>query len=405
MKTTQFLFYLLLLIGALNTTHNAVYNQCILYINQDLLGSQYQLKLTLSVYFCAIFFVRCLVGTVADRYSAKKCLFIALCVALIGHILACISTNMPMFIVARFIQGLGLGGGQVLGLVILMQLFTFKGRASIIATEQVFFSLASICLPLMGHAFSTCLSWRLIYTTYIGIALFSLLYFLIFQPKEATVELPSAINRTPTSSTQKSLFSNWQFIIPTFMACFSISSYILWGSYFSLLVHHYNIDLRYLLMYQLLPIIPYFTCSLLFKKWTTYLSQKQIYKRIFFCQLCAFLGIILLFCWNKTSTSFKFLLLIPILLHNVAGSFFRPLMQEKALNAVPNNRIGTASSFISICQVGVNAFFSIVINCTTCFLPTFVSIQSFIMLITVLYAFKQYIFYRKPKIQDLKLAR
>ena len=179
------------------------------------------------------------------------------------------------------------------------------------------------------------------------------------------------------------------------MACFSISGYILWGSYFSLLIHHYNIDLRYLLMYQLLPIIPYFTCSLLFKKWTMCLSQKQTYKRICVCQLCAFLGIVLLFCWNKTAISFKFLLLIPILLHNIAGSFFRPLMQEKALNAVPNNRIGTASSFISICQVGVNAFFSIVINCTTCFLPTFVSIQSFIMLITVLYAFKQYVFYRE----------
>lgn len=390
MKATQFLFYLLLLIGALNTTHNAVYNQCILYINQDLLGSQYQLKLTLSIYFCAIFFVRCLVGTVADRYSAKKCLFIALFTAFIGHILACVSTTMPMFIVARFIQGLGLGGGQVLGLVILMQLFTFKGRASIIATEQVFFSLASIFLPLMGHSFSAYLSWRLIYTVYIGITLLALFYLLIFQPKEVTVELPTALDKTASALKQKSLFCNLQFIIPTFMACFSISSYILWGSYFSLLVHHYSIDLRYLLLYQLLPIIPYFTCSLLFKRWSSQLSQKQIYKRIFYCQLISFLSIFLLFYWDKTSISFKFLLLVPILLHNVAGSFFRPLMQEKALNAVANNRIGTASSFISICQVGVNACFSIIINCTTCFLPTFVSIQSFIMLMIILYAFNQY---------------
>ena len=144
------------------------------------------------------------------------------------------------------------------------------------------------------------------------------------------------------------------------MACFSISGYILWGSYFSLLIHHYHIDLRYLLLYQLLPIIPYFTCSLLFRKWTTHFSKKQVYKHIFYCQLSSLLSVFLLFYWDKTAISFKFLLLVPILLHNIAGSFFRPFMQEKALNVVATNRIGTASSFISICQVGVNAFFSIV---------------------------------------------
>lgn len=53
-------------------------------------------------------------------------------------------------------------------------------------------------------------------------------------------------------------------------------------------------------------------------------------------------------------------------------------MQEKALNAVPNNKIGMASSFISICQVGVNAVFSIVINCVNNFMVTFVGIQLFI---------------------------
>ncbi len=389
MKTTQLLFYLLLLIGALNTTHNAVYNQCILYINQDLLGSQYQLKLTLSVYFCAIFFVRCFIGTVADRFSVKKCLFVTLWIALIGHILACISTNMSMFILARFIQGLGLGGGQVLGLVILMQLFTFKGRSSIIAMEQVFFSLASIFLPLMGHVFSSCLSWRLIYTIYIGISLFAIFYLLIFQPREATVELPSAFPKSSDKNLQKSLFYNWQFILPTLMACFSISGYILWGSYFSLLIHHYNIDLRYLIMYQLFPIIPYFTCSLLFKKFTANLSQKQIYKRIFCCQLGALLSVFLIFYWNKSLPSLKFILLIPIILHNIAGSFFRPIMQEKALNAVVSNRIGAASSFISVCQVGVNATFSIIINFTSNFLLTFSTIQCFIMSTIVLYVFYQ----------------
>ena len=385
MKATNFLFYLLLLICALNTTHNAVYNQCVLYINQDLLGSQYQLKLTLSVYFCAIFFIRCVVGTIADNCSGKKCMLVALLVALLGHTLAGYANSIEMFIVARFIQGLGLGGGQVLGLVLLMQVFTQKSRASIIAAEQVLFSLASVCLPLMGNLFSSCLSWRLTYIAYFSITAFAIFYFITYQKESVPVESPIENFAGPTPENRKHILLNRAFLTPTFMACFSISGYILWGSYFSLLVHHYDIELKYLLMYQLLPIVPYFTCSLLFKRLTGHLSRPEVYRRILFFQASAWGVICALFLWNKGSNSFKFMLLLPIILHNIAGSFFRPLMQEKALNSVPNNKIGAASSFISICQVGVNAVFAIVINCMKDFLPTFVGIQLFIGAMILLY--------------------
>ena len=178
---------------------------------------------------------------------------------------------------------------------------------------------------------------------------------------------------------------NSRFLIPTLMSCFSISGYILWGSYFSLLVHHFGINVHYLLMYQLLPIIPYFTCSLLFKKLTKDLSKIVLYRRIFSFQFLAYLSIFSLYFWDKSNFSFKFCLLIPILLHNIAGAFFRPLMQEKALNSVPNNKIGMASSFISICQVGVNAIFSIIINCMNNFIVTYVTIQLFIITSILMY--------------------
>lgn len=385
MKATSFLFYLLLLICALNTTHNAVYNQCILFINNDLMGTQYQLKLTLSVYFCAIFFIRCVIGTIADNCSGKKCMIVTLFMALLGHTLAGYANGIHMFIVARFIQGLGLGGGQVLGLVLLMQVFTQKSRSSIIASEQVLFSLASICLPLMGNLFSTYLSWRLTYIAYFSITAFAIFYFLIYQRESEPIQTPAENFATTSSMQQKHLWANGTFLLPTLMACFSISGYILWGSYFSLLVHHYNIDLSYLLMYQLLPIVPYFTCSLLFKRLTSHLSRPELYRRILIFQASALGIIVALFLWHKESSSFKFMLLLPIIFHNIAGSFFRPLMQEKALNAVPNNKIGAASSFISICQVGVNALFAIVINSVSAFLPTFVGIQIFIELVILFY--------------------
>ncbi|MDR2396496.1 MAG: MFS transporter [Puniceicoccales bacterium] len=374
MHTTSVLFYLLLIICALNTTHNAVYNQCILFINNDFQAEPYKLKLTLTVYFAAIFLCRCCLGFLADNCSAKKCLLISLLIAIVGHILAACSTTVDMFIVARFLQGLGLGGGQVMGLVILVKNFSHKGRATIIASEQVFFSLASVCLPLMGNLFSSKISWRMTFVAYLIFTLLVVIYLSWFQPN-----LKPHVNISNfTFPKGKHTVAHFQFFIPTLMSCLSISGYILWGSYFSLLVHHYAIPLKYLLMYQLIPIIPYFACSLLFRNLTSHVPKSKLYDKILYCQISAFLAIITLLLWDKTSGSFKIALFVPILLHNFAGSFFRPLMQEKALNTVSEHEIGLASSIISICQVGVNAVFAIILNCTHALVSTFVSIQCFI---------------------------
>jgi MFS family permease len=381
MKPTQFLFYLLLVICALNTTHNAVYNQCILFINQDLHGSDLQLKLSISLYFCAIFFIRCIVGLVSDRYSVKKCLFITLLIALFGHCLACCATNMPMFVVARFIQGLGLGGGQVIGLVLLMQVFAQKSRASIVASEQVFFAMASALLPLMGHGFSASISWRLTYVAYFAATVFALLYFLFFQHADtiASISSPDEALTDESQAASKHLIWNRKFLVPCLMAGLTMSSFCLWCSYFSLIVRHYGIDLHYLLVYQLLPIVPIFLLSIAFNKVVASMPKSALCRGVLWCQIATLASIGLLCAWNKTSSSFKFALLCPILLHSATNAFFRPLVQARALNGVPNNRIGMASSFISICQVGINAFFSIIINCVHAFLPTFCAIQVFII--------------------------
>lgn len=390
MKATQFLFYLLLLICALNTTHNAVYNQCILYMNQDLMGTSYQLKLTLSVYFCAIFFVRCFIGMVADNCSGKKCLLSMLLVAIGGHVLACCATHIHVFILARFIQGLGLGGGQVMGLVLLMRLFLTKSRSSIIAAEQVFFSIASVCLPIMGHLFSAHLTWRFTYVVYFSITTFAVLYLCLFQPREPQAQLSTTASAEVGEAAHRAVLWRFKFLAPVLMSCFSISAYILWGGYFSLLIRHYHIPWSYLLLYQLIPILPYFLFSLLFKRLTAHLSSVVIYRRILTCQSLVLLSIIMLFFWDKSDASFKFMLLVPIILHNISGAFFRPLMQEKALNSVPNSRLGAASSFISICQVGINAVFAIIINCMHNFLPTFVGIELFITMVVLLYLIMTY---------------
>lgn len=385
MKQSPFLFYLLLLLVVLGTTHNSVYNQCILFINQDFHAESYKIKLTLTIYFVAILLCRSFMGMISDSYGGRKCLLISLTLALAGHLFASVSSNIDELIVSRFFQGLGLGGCHVISLVLLMQIFQSKRRASIIANEQVLFSIASVFLPLMSNSLSRQSSWRFTFVVYFIFSLFVFIYFLSLRPlAQANTVSTQQFNKEKTSS----LLKNSQFALPVFIACLSTSGYILWLSYFSLLVHNFKIDLKYLLLYQWIPILPFFACSLFFKKLTANRSEKSIQRNILWWQIAAFGMITCLIFYNKNHFWFKYLLLLPVLFHNFSGSFLRPIMQEKALNSVPNHKVGVASSIISITQVAINALFSVVLNITQNFVQTFVGIECLISGSIIVYLFK-----------------
>ena len=140
--------------------------------------------------------------------------------------------------------------------------------------------------------------------------------------------------------------------------------------------------------YQLLPLAPYFFFSLYFPKLTKNLSPHTLFRRIALTQGTVFGLILLLLLWNKNSAVLPLLILIPVLLHNVASAFFRPLMQGRALNAVPVHQVGSAGAFISIFQVAANAVFSVFINCMADFLPAFVLVQLFINISILLYLWR-----------------
>ena len=381
MKATGVLFCILLVIEALNNTHSTVYNQCLLFIQQDLPGSDFQLKLSVTLYFCAIFFVRCIIGSIADRCSGRKCLLIMLFIVLVGHLLAYNATRLSTFVVARFIQGFGFGGGQVMSLVLLMQLFPNRNRASVIAAEQVVFCIAAVCLPLIGNACSVHNHWRWTYLMYIFLTLLTIAYFYGCQHHEEHISAFTVAAHEPSHH----LITDKQFMLPVLMAALTASAYCLWGSYFSLIVRHYHIHLSWLMLYQLLPLAPYFFFSLYFPKLTAHVPKQTLFQRIAYTQGAVFACILLLLVWDKSSPALPLLILIPVLLHNIASAFFRPLMQGRALGTVPAHQIGSAGAFISIFQVAVNAVFSVFINCMTDFLPAFVLVQLFIATCILLY--------------------
>lgn len=377
--------YVLLATTTLSTTFSSVYNQSLLFIIHEFNASSVKIKLTVTVYFWAILFCRYFFGILSDRYGAKNCLMVSIFLAITGAFLCAISKNIDWFIFVRFVQGIGMGGMQIMALVILMQNIFPSQRAEVLAKEQVFFSVSSFVLPLIGNRICHNFSWRF---NFILIMLLCLILWVFF------LYVPKDLNKTDKNLKAEipergRVFKNKQFWKCTFIACLSTSGYILWVQYFSLVIHALEINRQYLLIYQWIPMLPYLLVSLVFGRLTHKISRFAIEKFCFYAQFLALLGIFSLIFISKRYAFFPLLVLLPIVAHNIGGALLRPLMQSKALNSVAEKNIGFASSLVSMTQVSVNAVFALLINIFSHFLMAFATIEIFISLLIIYLKIKE----------------
>ncbi len=310
---------------------------------------------------------------------------ISMFLAITGAFFCAVSIDIDWFIFDRFIQGIGMGGMQIMALVLLMQNTLPVQRAEVLAKEQVFFSVSSFVLPFIGNRICHHFTWRFNFVLILILCIVLWVFFLyvkkdLYRPeKYINFEAPD----------RGLVFKNIQFWKCTFIACLATSGYILWVQYFSLIIHTLEIGKQYLLVYQLVPMLPYLLVSLFFGRLTQKTSRITLEKFCFYAQCIALLGIGCLIIVSKRSDWLPMLILFPIFIHNVGGALLRPLMQSKALNSINEKNVGFASSLVSMTQVSINAVFALIINLVDHFLLAFVSIEIFIGLLIIYLKIKE----------------
>ena len=126
-------------------------------------------------------------GPLADKIGRKPPLIIGLALIALGSLLCAVSTNMPMLITARVIQGLG-GGACVLWRSIFRDSFQGDELAkmgSYLGTLIIFIVPAA---PLLGGIFQTTWGWRssFIFMCIYGIASLFITLFVLEETHDRT---------------------------------------------------------------------------------------------------------------------------------------------------------------------------------------------------------------------------
>ncbi|TPX16139.1 uncharacterized protein E0L32_004134 [Thyridium curvatum] len=121
---------------------------------------------TLQSFWASIAYLLCVVTTqplytaVSDVFGRKPPLYLAYAFFAAGSLVFALAGNMPAVIAGRVLQGLGGGGMDVLGEIVVADMTTLRERPVYLGVKALPMAVGSILGPTMGALFSSFASWR-----------------------------------------------------------------------------------------------------------------------------------------------------------------------------------------------------------------------------------------------------
>lgn len=180
-------FYLILLIASLVIIArfaSDIYLPSFPFITKDLSTSFKLVQISISCYFFAVSISQLIYGVLSDIHGRKGILIIGLLLFIIGSILAIFSHSIWVFLLARTIQGAGMGASVSLARAIMGDSFTGSDLLKASSYISMAAALAPAVAPILGGYIQYFFNWEMNFIILL-ICTLLLLVFIIFFLKES----------------------------------------------------------------------------------------------------------------------------------------------------------------------------------------------------------------------------
>jgi EmrB/QacA subfamily drug resistance transporter len=145
-------------------------------IGRDLHGMSY-ISLVFSSYMLTAAITTPIYGKLSDLYGRKRMLMVGMAIFLVGSVACAASPNMPTFIGARAVQGIGDGSLYTLGMTIVGDVFPISKQARVVGILSTVWSIAGVAGPFVGGLIIDNLSWHWLFYLNVPFVLLSMLVF------------------------------------------------------------------------------------------------------------------------------------------------------------------------------------------------------------------------------------
>jgi MFS family permease len=142
-------------------------------------------KLSVSLYLFAYAFSQPLWGGLSHKYGAKKMLILGVSLSTLGTIIVLLSSNLPLYILGRSLEGLGIGCISPITRSIITQSFNKKELASKMAVLSGVAASMPAISPIIGSWLMGIYNWKVIFGFMLLISLFGLILTIIYLPQNS----------------------------------------------------------------------------------------------------------------------------------------------------------------------------------------------------------------------------
>ncbi len=187
-------------------------------ISQDLHASHMLVQATLFIYLLGFSISQFVSGTVSDRFGRKPVLLIGVSVYIIGSLISLYWHSIVGLIMARLIQGLGIGGCTSLGRVVLRDLYSGKRLLRVLSYLSGSIGLSLALAPALGGFLQHHFDYKgnLWFMLGYGVVLVLLIFLLL--PETNANKNPQATNLRQIGRNLKDLFCHQSFIVHSLSA-------------------------------------------------------------------------------------------------------------------------------------------------------------------------------------------
>lgn len=191
--------------------------------------SETQIKLSVTAFLVSFAFTQIIWGSLSDKYGRKPILILGFCITVLGALLAASARNVEIFILARFIEAIGMGCGPVIARSTITDSFSGKEVTHVIAMSAVIVGVMPSVAPIVGDWLNTLFDWRSIF---IFLALYGAV--MLFYSISKLRETHQRINRQLAMRE----------VIQSYTACIKHKAYVggllLYGIYYGLQLGYYT---------------------------------------------------------------------------------------------------------------------------------------------------------------------
>lgn len=207
-------------------------------IAHSLNASNQLVKITIPIFLAGLFFSQIFYGPISDNIGRRPIILFGLCIFTIGTIICLVAPNIDVLLLARFIQGVGLGANAALFRAILRDCFEGVELARTGAYLGIVFAIIPAIAPVTGGYVQTFFGWRYNFALVLVLLVFIASYVFFYLPETISVEQRKNRNFKTVVTTYKEILCNKQFLGNTFCSALAYSALMVYLTVSPFLYQH-----------------------------------------------------------------------------------------------------------------------------------------------------------------------